>query len=80
MSDDTYRRCTACGGRITGVGTVMAIPAAILIERYRDGPPTGIPDGADAAFYVQPCGHQMTLLQLRGAGIEVERFEHPEGS
>jgi hypothetical protein len=28
------------------------------------------------AFYVEPCGHPATLLQLREAGVEVERFEH----
>jgi hypothetical protein len=77
MSGDTRRgRCATCGDQITGVGTIMAIPAAIVIERYPDGPPTGIPDGAEAAYFVEPCDHWMTLLQLREAGLEVERYEH----
>ncbi len=70
---DELRRCPVCAGPITSVTTVMELTAEQV--RGRDQPPTAIPDGAGYAFYLEPCGHPATLLQLREAGIEAERFE-----
>lgn len=80
MPDDhsTYRKCPVCGGTISAVGTVMALSAETVIARYLDGPPKGVPDDAlDVDRIADPCGHRLTLIQLREAGIEVERYEHP---
>jgi len=71
---DGWRRCPVCASWIEDVATIMELTAEHLVGR--DEPPEAIPDGARYAFYVEPCGHEATLLQLREAGIEVERFEH----
>ena len=71
---DKLGKCPKCAGPIASVTTVMALTAEHV--RGSDSPPTAIPDGAEYAFYVEPCGHPATLLQLRTAGIEAERFEH----
>lgn len=71
---DEVRGCPVCAGPIISMTTVMELTAEQV--RGRDRPPTAIPDGAGSAFYLEPCGHPVTLLQLREAGIEAERFEH----
>jgi len=70
---DEVRRCPVCAGPIEGVTTIMELTAEQVLGR--DGPPEAIPDGAGYAFYIAPCSHPATLLQLREAGIEAERFE-----
>jgi hypothetical protein len=67
-------RCLVYAGPIEDVVTIMALTADQVVGR--DRPPEAIPDGADYALYVEPCGLPATLLQLREAGVEVERFEH----
>jgi hypothetical protein len=74
VEPDGGRRCPVCAGPIEDVITIMELRAEHLVGR--DKPPEAIPDGASYGFYVEPCGHPATLLQLREAGIEIERFEH----
>jgi hypothetical protein len=63
-----------CASTIEYVTTIMELTAEHLVGRNRAA--EAIPDGARYAFYVHPCGHEATLLPLREAGIEIERFEH----
>lgn len=74
---DPRQRCAVCGEPFEQVMTLMIVPREVVM-RYPDGPPEGLPDGATAKFSVEPCGHAMTLLQLREAGVEVERYAHPD--
>lgn len=71
---DDVHRCPVCARPVESVTTVMELTAEQALGR--DRPPTAIPDGAGYAFSLEPCGHPATLLQLREAGIEAERFEH----
>ncbi|WP_326550169.1 hypothetical protein [Micromonospora sp. NBC_01813] len=74
MKPDSWHRCPVCVGPIEDVSTVIELTAEHMVGR--DLPPEAIPDGARYGFYVEPCGHEATILQLREVGIEVERFEH----
>jgi hypothetical protein len=70
---DELPACPMCAGPITSVTTIIELTAEQVLGR--DGPPTAIPHGAGFAFYIEPCGHPATLLQLREVGIEAEQFE-----
>ncbi|MEV7264014.1 hypothetical protein AB0N38_10725 [Micromonospora aurantiaca] len=76
LEADPRRRCAVCGEPFRDVVTMLFLPREV-VQRYQDGPPLAIPDGGNAKFMVRPCGHEMTLLQLREAGVEPERYEHP---
>jgi hypothetical protein len=71
---DGWRRCPVCAGWIEAVDIIMVLTAEHVAGR--DRMPDAIPDGAEYDFFIAPCGHQATLLQLREAGVEIERFEH----
>lgn len=74
-----HGRCTTCGTTITAVGRMMTLTAKTVLERYPTAPPRGIPDDAlDVTWIAEPCYHEMTLIELREAGIEVDRYEHPD--
>lgn len=73
MVDPHPYRCPQCGDPINEYGRIMALTAEVAL-RYPDGPPDVIPDGVEATWHVEPCGHEVTLVQLREMGIE------PEGS
>ena len=74
MSARDEHWCPVCARPVESVTTVMELTAEQMPGS--DRPPTAIPDGAGYDFSLQPCGHPVTLLQLRRAGIEAERFEH----
>lgn len=70
--------CPRCNEPITGVATMTTLSAATILARYQDAPPTAVPDDAlSVSRIVEPCGHEVSLVQLREAGIEIERYEHP---
>jgi hypothetical protein len=77
MVDLLPYRCPECGDVIIEYGHIMALPAEVALQ-YPDGPPEVIPDGVEATWHVEPCGHEVSLVQLREMGIEPERSEHPD--
>lgn len=71
-------RCSTCREPIKGLIRLMTLSAATAL-RFRNAPPEAIPhDAIDVTWTIEPCGHWMTLIQLREAGIEAERYEREE--